>query len=56
MITCFLRNNMYPLTQGHRTELDISKQRKTHKSKAFFVIQKIFKSDSHRYTPLYTDV
>ena len=47
-----MRNVMYPLTQGHRTQLDISKHRKTHKSNAFFVIQKIFKFDSHQYTPL----
>ena len=28
------------------------KHRKTHKSKAFFVIQKILSFDSHQYTPL----
>ena len=28
------------------------KHRKTHKSKAFFVIQKILTFDSHQYTPL----
>ena len=28
------------------------KHRKTHKSKTFFVIQKIFKFDSHRHAPL----
>ena len=47
-----LRNVIYPLTQGHQTQLNVSKPRKTHKSKAFFVIQKIFKFDWHRYAPL----
>ena len=28
------------------------KHRKTHKTKAFFVIQKVLTFDSHRYTPL----
>ena len=30
------------------------KHRKIHKSKSFFVIQKILTFDSHRYTPRYT--
>ena len=47
-----MRSVMYPLTQGHRTQLDISKHRKIHKSNAFFVIQKIFKFDLLQYTPL----
>ena len=46
-----LRNFLYPLTQGHRPQLDIS-NKKTPKWKDFFVIWKIFKFDSHRYTPL----
>ena len=46
-----MRNVMYPLTQGHRTQLDISKHRKIHKSNTLFVIQKIFKFDLLQYTP-----
>ena len=37
---------------SHWTQLEMSNYRKTHKSKAFFVIQKISKFDSYRYTPL----
>ena len=43
---------MYPITQGHRTQLEISNIKKTRKAKAFFVIEKILTFDSHRYTPL----
>ena len=43
---------MYPLTQGHRNQLDVSKHRKNYKSKAFFVVQKVFRFDSHRYAPV----
>ena len=47
-----LEKVMYPLTQGYRTQLEISNIKKLINQKLFFVIQKILSFDSYRYTPL----
>ena len=52
VITYFLRNVINPLTQGHWNQLHIANMEKLTNQKLFFVIQMIFKFDSHRYTPL----
>ena len=38
---------MYPLTQGHRSQPGDTKNRKTHISKPFFLIQKILRLVQH---------
>ena len=49
--TCFLKNDMYPLTQGLTTQLEIPNI-ENYKSKALSIIKKILTFDSYRYTPL----
>ena len=53
VIACFLRNVMYPLTQGYRTQLELSNIEKLTNQKLFFVIQKILTFDSYLYTSRY---
>ena len=40
VITCFLRNIMYPLTQGHRTQLEISNIEKLQNQKLFLLFKR----------------
>ena len=39
---------MYPLTEGRRTQLEISSTEKLKDQKSFFIIQKIQTFDSYR--------
>ena len=43
---------MYPLTQGHITQLEIPKIEKLTNEEFFFVIQEILTFHSYQYTPL----